>query len=228
MINSSIFRYPVIAVDGPSASGKGTIATRLAAHYDFAHLDTGAIYRAVALAVLRQGGDVSQPKVAEAAAKALDAITVKAYGDDPALRSEEISSAASRLSVFPAVRKSLFQFQRDFCENPPENRGGAVLDGRDIGTVIAPEAPVKLYVTASCEVRAERRTKELRAKGENVNYETVLEEMRRRDARDSSRDAAPAVAAPDAVVIDTTGMDADQAFAKALAICEERLRGFGR
>lgn len=217
----------VIAVDGPSASGKGTVAKRLAAHYGFAHLDTGALYRAVALAVLRQGGDPSQPGVVIGAAKALDASAVRGYCDDPDLRKEETSRAASRVSAFPEVREALLQFQLDFCSNPPDGKRGAVLDGRDIGTVIAPQAPVKLYVTASAEIRAQRRTKELRGKGENVNYEAVLEDMRQRDARDSSRSVAPAVAAPDAVVLDTTELDADQAFAKALAICEDRLRSLG-
>lgn len=217
----------VIAVDGPSASGKGTVAKRLAAHYGFAHLDTGALYRAVALAVFRQGGDLQQPKVVALAARALDAAAVRGYCDDPDLRSEKISIAASKVSAIPEVREALLQFQLDFCENPPDGKPGAVLDGRDIGTVIAPDAPVKLYVTASPEVRAERRTKELRGKGENVNYEAVLEDLKRRDARDSSRAAAPAVAASDAVALDTTELDADQAFAKALAICEDRLRKFG-
>lgn len=225
MTNEINPKYPVIAVDGPSASGKGTVARRLAAHYGFAHLDTGALYRAVALAVLRQGGDPSQPGVAICAAQALDAAAVRGYCEDPDLRSEETSAAASMLSVYPEVRAALLRFQLDFCLNPPEGKPGAVLDGRDIGTVIAPQAQVKLYVTARAEIRADRRMKELRVRGENVTYDTVLEDMRRRDARDSSRAAAPAVAAPDAVVLDTSELDADRAFAKALAICEERLRG---
>lgn len=132
------------------------------------------------------------------------------------------------VSAYPAVRAALFTFQRDFCENPPDRKRGAVLDGRDIGTVIAPDATVKLYVTASCEIRAERRTKELRDKGESVTTEAVLEDMRSRDARDSSRAVAPAVAAPDSVALDTTELDAEQAFAKALAICEEMLSRAGK
>ncbi|MER2520403.1 MAG: (d)CMP kinase [Bdellovibrionales bacterium] len=215
----------VIAIDGLSASGKGTLARRLAAHYGYAYLDTGALYRAVALSVLRQGGNPADEEVAACAAERLDASAVRGYVDDHALRSEETSSAASKLSVFPSVRAALLQFQLNFCVNPPEGKAGAVLDGRDIGTVIAPEAPVKLYITASAETRAERRTKELREKGGDANYNAVVAEMRMRDARDSSRAAAPVCAAPDAVVLDTTYLDADQVFAKALAICDERLSG---
>jgi cytidylate kinase len=226
---------PVIAIDGPSASGKGTIARKLAAHFGFAHLDTGLLYRAVGISVLETGGDPSDPVAAERAAKALEASDIQAVLANPALRQDRASVAASKSAAIPGVRAALLKFQQDFASNPPSGKQGAVLDGRDIGTVIAPSAPVKLYVTASTEARAKRRWHELK-RGEaspslqgtleTASETAVLADMKERDARDASRAIAPAKPAPDAVVIDTTTMTADQAFAKALAITEEKLRSF--
>ena len=205
----------IIAIDGPSASGKGTIAKRLAAHLGFAHLDTGLLYRAVGMAVVCSGGDPANVAAAEKAARALD------YGslNDSALRSDEAGSAASKVAAIPEVRAALLKFQKDFCAAPPGGLPGAVLDGRDIGTVIAPQAPVKIYITASAETRADRRFKELQGRGIATTYEAVLKDMQDRDARDLSRSAAPLKPAADAVVIDTTGLDIDGVMAKALQIC---------
>ena len=209
---------PTIAIDGPSASGKGTIAKRLAVHFGFAHLDTGLLYRAVGLAVLKANSDPADPTAAEKEAHTLAAANIESVLADPVLREDRTSTAASKVAAIPAVRAALLKFQQDFCTNPPGGKPGAVLDGRDIGTVIAPQAPVKIYVTASTEVRAQRRFKELQNKGENVTYATVLADMQERDARDISREIAPAKPAPDAVTLDTTALTADQAFAEALKI----------
>jgi cytidylate kinase len=202
----------IIAIDGPAAAGKGTIADRLAAHYRLPHLDTGLLYRAVGRDMIDRGLDVDNPKAAGKAAKALDPSTLA----DPALRGREAGEIASRVSIHEPVRTALLQFQRDFARRP----GGAVLDGRDIGTAICPEADVKIFVTASPEVRALRRTHELRAKGRMVEFERILAEIRERDARDSGRAIAPLKAAPDACLLDTTHLTADEAFAEALAIVE--------
>jgi len=204
----------IIAIDGPSASGKGTIARRLAAHLGFAHLDTGLLYRAVGLAVVRAGGDLSDPVLAEKAALALDVSQL----NDPALREDEAAVAASKVAAMPTVRAALLRFQKDFCATPPDGKAGAVLDGRDIGTVIAPEAVVKIYVTASAETRAERRFKELQGRGENVSYDDVLKDMQERDARDAARTTAPLKPAPDAIMLDTTCMSAEEAFECSLNI----------
>ena len=205
---------PTIAIDGPAASGKGTLARRIAAAYGFAHLDTGSIYRAVGVAVMRAGGDPGDPAAAIAAARALtpgDGIL-----DDPALRSDEAAVAASKVAVVPEVRSALLDFQRAFAERPPGGAKGAVLDGRDVGTVVCPQAAVKLFVTASVEVRAERRLLELQQRGIQAIWTDVLEDMKARDARDSQRAVAPLRPAPDAVVVDTSAMTADQACAVAV------------
>jgi CMP/dCMP kinase len=202
----------IIAVDGPSAAGKGTLSRRLAEHFGLAHLDTGALYRAAALAVLRDGGDPSDPDTAIAAARALDHETL----DDPEIRSEGTAAAASKLAPIPEVRAVLLAFQRDFAAQPPGNAKGAVLDGRDIGTVVCPDAAVKLFVTASAEIRAERRLKELRERGIEAIPSGVLQDMKERDTRDQARAVAPMVPAEDAIVLDTTDLDADAAFEEAL------------
>jgi cytidylate kinase len=209
----------IIAIDGPSASGKGTLARKLAEQFDFAYLDTGLLYRAVGLAVRKAGQDPADPAAAEKAAWALDTVNL----NDPTLRTDEAGVAASKVAAIPAVRAALLQFQKDFCAQPPGNKRGAVLDGRDIGTIIAPDAKVKIYVTASAEARSQRRFKELQARGENVTYAAVLKDMQERDARDMSRSAAPLKPAPDAVTLDTTEMSAEAAFQKALDIASEQV-----
>lgn len=202
----------IIAVDGPSAAGKGTLSRKLAAHFGLAYLDTGALYRAVALAVLKAGGDPADPDTCVAAAKALDHATL----DDPQIRSERTAAAASKLAPIPEVRAVLLAFQRNFAGRPPGDAKGAVLDGRDIGTVVCPHAEVKFFVTASSEARAGRRLKELRERGIEAISGNVLRDMKERDARDRAREVAPMVAAEDAIVLDTTELDADAAFEEAL------------
>lgn len=206
-----------ITVDGPAASGKGTLARRLAARFGFAHLDTGKLYRAVGLAVLRAGGDPGDEAAAVAVARALDAGAVAAGAlDDPELEGDDAARAASLVAAIPAVRTALLDFQRAFAADPPAGAAGAVLDGRDTGTVVCPDAPIKFFITASAEVRAERRHKELMGRGEASIYARVLADLKERDARDSERAVAPMKAADDALIIDTSAMDADAALAAAL------------
>lgn len=204
----------IIAVDGPAASGKGTIARALAAHFGLPHMDTGLLYRAAALNLLEMGGD---PESEFAAARACDLSQIDF--SDSELKSETVGGIASRISTYKLVREALIERQRRFAAQPQ----GAVLDGRDIGTVIAPEAEVKLFVTASAEARAERRLNELKKLGLDVHYPDVLADIRARDERDTSRSAAPLKAAPDAETIDTSGLTADQAIAAAVAAAERRL-----
>ncbi|MDX2221977.1 MAG: (d)CMP kinase [Rhodospirillaceae bacterium] len=196
----------VVAVDGQAAAGKGTLARRIASHFDFAFLDTGSLYRATGLAVLRAGGDPADAGQAAAAAESLDLAAIRP--DD--LRTEAVGNAASQVAAIPAVRAALLAFQRRFARQPPEDKAGAVLDGRDIGTVVCPDADVKIFVTASLDVRVERRIKELRDRGETVIPARVRAEMIARDARDSGRSVAPMVAAADAWQLDTSGLSADQ------------------
>ena len=203
----------IIAVDGPAASGKGTIARALARHYGLPHLDTGLLYRAVGLNLLRWGGD---PESEFAAVRACD--FSQSDFSDPELKSEAVGGVASRISAYPLVRAALVERQRDFAGQP----GGAVLDGRDIGTVIAPEADAKLFVTASPEVRARRRFEELVRMGLQVHYDDVLLDIRARDERDSSRAAAPLAKAEDAHLLDTSLYGVDQAIAEAIAAVERR------
>ncbi|MDE8650329.1 (d)CMP kinase [Novosphingobium album (ex Liu et al. 2023)] len=203
----------IVAVDGPTASGKGTIAQALAAHYGLPHLDTGLLYRAVGRQVALAGGDPDREADALAACDfPADLLT------DPELRSEASGGLASRVSVHPAVRQALYQRQRRFALQP----GGAVLDGRDIGTVIAPEAEVKLFVTASIPARAERRFLEMRAQGRAADREEIAADLARRDERDRTRAAAPLRPAEDAIVLDTSGLDRDAAVAAAIALVEAR------
>jgi cytidylate kinase len=199
----------VIAIDGPAASGKGTLARRLAERFGFAHLDTGALYRATAFLVLHEKGDPADPITAEAAARRVDAQLL----GDPRLRDDEVAAAASIVAAIPEVRTALLALQQDFAARPPAKAHGAILDGRDIGTVVCPAADLKLFITASAEARAHRRVKELREQGAAAIYENVSQDLTERDARDSERGAAPLAAAPDAEVIDTTTLDAESVFA---------------
>ena len=202
----------VIAVDGPAASGKGTIAARLGAMFELPVLDTGLLYRAVGVLAARAGEPLDDAAACAAAAATLTADQL----DDPALRTREAGELASRVAVHPPVRAALLEFQRTFAAQ----EGGAVLDGRDIGTVICPTAPAKLFVTASAEVRAERRWKQLVGQGEPVGLADVLADIRRRDARDGGRDTAPMRAAADAVLLDTSEMTIEQAADAARRIVE--------
>jgi cytidylate kinase len=204
----------LIAVDGPAASGKGTIARALARHFDLPHMDTGVLYRAVALNLWRWGGDMSSEF------EALRACDVAAVDpQDPELRTEAVSSIASRISAYPSVRTALLDRQRQFAGQP----GGAVLDGRDIGTVVAPDADAKLFVTASAEIRAQRRVRELLERGLPAHYEDVLVDIRARDERDTHRAVAPLARAEDALLLDTSELDVDGAIAEAIRLVEQRL-----
>lgn len=209
----------IIAVDGPAASGKGTLARRLAQHFGLAHLDTGLLYRATALGVLVAGGDPADPAAAAAAAAAVRPADL----EDPRLRQDRIAEAASVVAALPAVRSALLAFQRGFAHSPPGNAAGAVLDGRDIGTVVCPAADAKLYVTASLAARARRRFEELRQAGLGAIYERVLQDMEARDARDRRRQTAPLQRAADAFELDTTALDADAAFAAAVEFIVRKL-----
>jgi len=202
----------VIAIDGPAASGKGTLAIRLGQALGLPVLDTGLLYRAVGVAVIEAD---DSPDDKDAAGRAARALSFEALGAE-ALRTAAAGEAASRVAVHPAVREALLTFQRDFAAREP----GAILDGRDIGTVVAPGARCKLFVTATPETRARRRHEQLRARGDTVNYAAVLEDILRRDARDAGRDAAPMSRAADAVLLDTTDLDIDAAFDAALRIVE--------
>ncbi|WP_265563866.1 (d)CMP kinase [Sphingomicrobium arenosum] len=202
----------LIAVDGPAASGKGTIARALARHYDLPHLDTGMLYRGVALALFRFGGDPGNAFEARRAVEGLEQIDL---GDEE-LRSEVIGEIASRVSAYPGVREALLERQKHFADQ----EGGAVLDGRDIGTVICPDADAKLFVTASPEVRAERRFREIEGRGIKVSLEDVLADIRARDERDAGRDNAPLVQAEDAVLLDTSAMGVEDAIAAAVRAVE--------
>lgn len=199
----------VIAVDGPSAAGKGTLARRLAAHFSLRYLDSGSLYRAVAARLLRDGADLHDKSLAVAAAEDLNEADLAA----PNLRFEAVGQAASVISPIPALRAALLDYQRGFAATPP----GAVIDGRDIGTVVCPDATHKLFITASPEVRVERRYLELTAAGGPADRDQVRREMAARDARDESRDMAPLAVAADATELDTSELDVDQAFAAALA-----------
>ncbi len=206
-----------IAIDGPAASGKGTLAKRIAAHYGLACLDTGLLYRAVGRDVLEAGRSLEDEKSAAAAARALDPETL----DDPGLRLPDMGDAASVVAKFTSVRAALLDFQRDFASQEP----GAVLDGRDIATIVLPDADVKLFVTADVEVRARRRHQEQVARGEPVTYERILETIRDRDARDMGRKDAPLRQADDAVLLDTTRLGVEEALAAALEIVRSKIDG---
>ena len=213
-LNDRVRLAPVIAVDGPAASGKGTIARALAERFALPHMDTGLLYRAVALKLWRWGGD---PGNEFEALRACDDLGFDP--DDAELRSEPVSKIASMISAYPSVRIALLTRQQEFAAQD----GGAVLDGRDIGTVIAPGADVKLFITASAEVRAQRRLNELRQRHMVAHYEDVLADIRARDARDSGRDVAPLQPAPDAIMLDTSDLDAEDAVTTAIRLVEQRL-----
>ncbi len=204
----------IVAIDGPSAAGKGTLARRISAALGFHHLDTGLLYRAVGARLLAAGHDPADAALAAAASEALDA------GDlgRPDLRSEPVSRAASVVAANPAVRAALVAFQRRFAHRPP----GAVLDGRDIGTVICPDAAAKLFVTARPDIRARRRFAELQARGEPATYAAVFQDLRERDARDEARGTAPSRPAEDAIVLDTSDLTPDQAFERAMGVVNAR------
>lgn len=204
----------IIAVDGTLASGKGTIAKALARAFGLAHLDTGSLYRATGVAVIEAGGDPSDPDAAEAAARTLDVAAI----DEAKIRTSEAGLNASIVAAQPRVRQALFELQRDFAARP----GGAVLDGRDIGTVICPDADVKLYVDADPDVRAERRWKELTAKGEAVALDAIAAQLAERDARDAARKDAPMRRASDAVLLDTSRLSIDAAVSAAIRIVSDR------
>ena len=210
----------IIAIDGPAASGKGTLGKRLAAHYGLRHLDTGLIYRAVAKALLDAGHSPENRARAVAAAEAIDS---SRFGE-PALKSRAVDEAAARVAAIPEVRAAVLAFQRNFGRAGP----GAVLDGRDIGTVIFPHAEVKIFVTASPEVRARRRMAELQARGAKVNAAEVLADIQRRDRRDETRAISPLKPAPDAHLLDTTHLDIDAAFRAAIDIVEAVRAGRAR
>lgn len=204
----------VIAIDGPAASGKGTLSERLAAHFNYAHLETGRLYRAVGVKLLDAG--IAEPTEAQAAHAA------QHLGDadlnSPKLYAEASGLMASKVSALGPVRAALLQFQRDFAARPPGNKSGAVIDGRDIGTVICPDAPHKLFITASPEIRAQRRFAQLQKRGSAAIYAAVLRDIQDRDAMDTQRTNAPLRQAPDAHLLDTSDMTADQVFAAALSI----------
>lgn len=202
----------IIAIDGPAASGKGTLARRLAAHFGYHHLDTGLLYRGVAASLLDAGVPLTDSSAAEEAARLLEADRL----DAERLRTAALSEAASVVAADPAVRQALLELQRQFARRLP----GAVLDGRDIGSVVCPEASRKLFITATAEERARRRTLELQGRGEAARYETVLADIRRRDERDSGRAAAPLVKADDAILLDTTNLDIEAALRAAIETIE--------
>jgi cytidylate kinase len=205
----------VIAIDGPAASGKGTLARRIAAHFGFAWLDTGLLYRAVARDVLASGGSLEDESAAIAAARDLDLRSL----EDAGLRSKELGEAASIVAAVPEVRTLILDYQREFARRSP----GAVIDGRDIGSVVCPDADVKIFVTADVHVRADRRYRELMAKGDSTSLEDVLQMILARDRRDRERAASPLVAAADAILLDTTDLDIDAAFEAAIGLIKRKI-----
>ncbi len=204
----------IIAIDGPAGAGKGTLARRLASTFDLAYLDTGLLYRAVGMHVVEMGSDPADPAAAIHAARHLELASL----ESPRLRDEIAADAASKVAAIPDVRDALLKFQRDFAQTPPNPYKGAVLDGRDIGTVVCPQADLKLFITATVTERARRRTLELQAKGIDAIQDRILADMLARDERDRDRKVAPLASANDAIVLDTTEMDADMVFDRAAAL----------
>lgn len=209
----------VIAVDGPAASGKGTLSRRLANYYGLAYLDTGTLYRGVGWLMLDGNLDPRDEEVATGVAEAFDVSQIEGAN----IRTADVGKAASVVAAIAGVRAALLDYQRDFAKTPPGNLRGAVLDGRDIGTVVCPDALVKLYVTATPEVRAKRRWKDLRSLDPSATLEQTLDDIRRRDARDAGRDSAPMRPAEDAEFMDTTNLDPDAAFARACRFIDQAL-----
>lgn len=216
-MTASATRPTIIAIDGPAASGKGTLARRLARHYGFAYLDTGSLYRAVGQSVLAAGKNPADEAEAVAAAHALDASKI----DESAIRTREAGEAASVVAVMPAVRAAILQFQRDFAACPPQGEPGAVLDGRDIGTVVCPQADVKIFVTASPEIRAHRRWLELKISDSSISEAQVLEDTKERDRRDADRAISPMRPATDAHLLDTSNLSIEAAFGEAVRIIDK-------
>lgn len=224
---SSMKNKLIIAIDGPAASGKGTLSRKIAESLNCAHMDTGALYRATALEVLNTNEDpANQVAATEAAQELADKVHAAASPQDilgnPALREDRVGNAASKVASIPSVRAALLKLQQDFAQNPGDTYDGAVLDGRDIGTIVCPNADVKLFVTANVEIRAQRRTKELQSKGLDVTYEAVLKDMRERDALDTARVAAPMKPAEDAVILDTSALDPEEMLKKALQFIADK------
>ncbi len=210
----------IIAIDGPAASGKGTLARRLAKHFNYAYLDTGALYRAVGLEVKRAGGNAENEQDALNAARKLATLNM----NDPEIKSESTGGLASKVAAIPAVRDLLLDFQHRFAEKPPGGKIGALLDGRDIGTVVCPGADIKLFITASVETRAKRRfLEQFGPKGSDGEYQSILNDMRQRDERDINRAASPLKAAENAHLLDTTNSDIEAVFEQALQLISDRL-----
>ncbi|MCB9979058.1 MAG: (d)CMP kinase [Rhodospirillales bacterium] len=212
----------IIAIDGPAVSGKGTLAKALADALGFACLDTGATYRVAARMVLESGGDPADERAAVVAAQEAAGAMEIDWLHDPAIRTEAVSRATSKISVFPGVRDALTAWQRRFAADPPGGAPGVVLDGRDIGTVVCPRADFKFYVTASPEIRARRLIQKLQLPADEVTYDAVLADLRERDARDSTRESAPLRAAEDAILVDTSGLSADGVLGVVLAHIRQR------
>ena len=215
----------IIAIDGVSATGKGTLAQRLAQHFNFAFLDTGALYRTVGYRMHHMGLDIHNENQAVHMVNTLPMQDITVLQASPSIRTEEVGGFASVVAAMPRVRQALLDVQRQFATHPVDADGtplkGAVLDGRDIGTVICPDADFKLFLTADTKIRAERRLKELQSRGKNVILQDVLEEMKERDKRDIARKVAPTVPAKDAYILDTTSLTPDEVFAQALAFIEQ-------
>lgn len=209
----------VVAIDGPAASGKGTLARKIAEHYGLAHLDTGALYRAVAFKVLENGANPEDLEAALAASAALDPDLLQSE----ALRTDQVGKAASVVAAMPEVRAAILDYQRNFATNPPAGRRGAVLDGRDIGTVVCPDAPVKFFITATVDARTDRRFKELAGRGLPVTRDEVKQDLVARDRRDAERDISPLRQDAHAHLLDTTKLSIEAAFAAVRAIIDETL-----
>lgn len=212
----------VIAIDGTAASGKGTLARKLARILGFDYLDTGKLYRYIGWRILEEGGNPANIEQATFIAEKLKDYLKPVELSNPVLHSDEAGQAASKVAAVPAVREALLAYQKEFAAHPPSGAAGTILDGRDIGTVVCPQADVKLYIDARDEIRAQRRTKELQSAGIPVKYEAVLADMRERDGRDAGRETAPMKAADDATILDTSDMDIDDVLAKALSVIENK------